>query len=220
MPEIIFNGPCGRIEGKYHHNPASGSPLVVVLHPDPVHGGTMNNKVTFTTFKSFVDMGFSVLRFNFRGVGRSEGEYGKGEGEAADATAALDWIQMVNPSSHELWVAGFSFGSWVAMQMLMRRPEIKNFVAVSPPANLYDFSFLAPCPVSGLIVQGLADEIVPTENVLQLIDKIHSQKKVQLKYKEIEGANHFFRGKLDLLSQTIKEYLRQELGEKLQAVNF
>src|SRR6056300_1092611 len=96
MPEVIINGPAGRIEGRYHQNPDPKAPVALVLHPNPMHGGTMNNKVTYNMYKNFVDNGFSVLRFNFRGVGRSQGEFDKGIGELQDATVALNWLHNQN----------------------------------------------------------------------------------------------------------------------------
>jgi alpha/beta superfamily hydrolase len=93
----------------------------------------------------------SVMRFNFRGVGRSQGRYDGGIGEIGDAAAALDWMQAVNPGHGGLWIAGYSFGAFIGMQLLMRRPEISGWVSVAPPANHYDFGFLAPCPCGGLM---------------------------------------------------------------------
>ena len=161
MPEVIFNGADGRLEGRYHHHPRPNAPLALILHPHPLHGGTMNNKVVYDLFHMFVRRGFSVLRFNFRGVGRSQESFDHGQGELRDAAAALDWMQQHNPNSRGCWVAGFSFGAWIGMQLLMRRPEIQGFLSVALPANMYDFSFLAPCPSSGLIVHGGADALVP-----------------------------------------------------------
>jgi alpha/beta superfamily hydrolase len=151
MPEVMFAGPDGRLEGRYHHSKEAGAPLALVLHPHPLHGGTMNNRITFTMYQSFQKLGFSVMRFNFRGVGRSQGRYDGGIGEISDAAAALDWMQMVNPASGGLWIAGYSFGAFVGMQLLMRRPEISGWVSVAPPASHYDFGFLAPCPCGGLM---------------------------------------------------------------------
>src|SRR5271170_1864470 len=149
MPEVLINGPEGRLEGRYHHAKTPNAPIALLLHPHPQHGGTMNNKVVYTLFQVFVQQGFSVLRFNFRGVGRSQGSFDRGEGELSDAASALDWLQSYNPNATACWVAGFSFGAWIGMQLLMRRPEIASFVSIAPPASMYDFSFLAPCPVSG-----------------------------------------------------------------------
>ena len=160
MPDVIINGPEGRIEGRYHHARGGTAPMALVLHPHPLHGGTMNNRVVYTIYQAFVRRGFSTLRFNFRGVGRSQGSFDRGEGELADAAAALDWLQTYNQNAVSCWVAGYSFGAWIGMQLLMRRPEIEAFISVAPPANSYDFSFLAPCPSSGLILHGDQDSAV------------------------------------------------------------
>src|SRR3984893_12000890 len=93
MPDVIINGPEGRIEGRYHHARVPAAPMALVLHPHPQHGGTMNNKVVYTLYQCFVRRGFSTLRFNFRGVGRSQGSFDRGEGELSDAASALDWLQ-------------------------------------------------------------------------------------------------------------------------------
>ena len=147
MPEVIFNGPEGRLEGRYHHSKNSSAPVALLLHPHPQHGGTMNNRVVYILYQAFVKRGFSAMRFNFRGVGRSQGVFDNGQGELSDAASALDWMQVQNPNTKSCWIGGFSFGAWVAMQLMMRRPEIDGFVSVAPPANIHDFSFLAPCPL-------------------------------------------------------------------------
>jgi len=125
VPDVIINGPEGRIEARYHHARAPAAPMAIVLHPHPQHGGTMNNKVVYTLYQCFVRHGFSTLRFNFRGVGRSQGSFDRGEGELSDAASALDWLQTYNPNAQFCWIAGFSFGAWIGMQLLMRRPDIK-----------------------------------------------------------------------------------------------
>ena len=157
----MFAGPDGRLEGRYHHSKDTGAPLALILHPHPLHGGTMNNRISYTMYQSFQKLGFSVMRFNFRGAGRSQGRYDGGIGEISDAAAALDWMQAVNPNHGGLWISGYSFGAFVGMQLLMRRPEISGWVSVAPPANHYDFGFLAPCPCSGLMLHGDSDELVP-----------------------------------------------------------
>ena len=161
MPEVIFPGPDGRLEGRYHPQKNKDAPIAIILHPHPLYGGTMNNKVVYNLHYTFHRIGFTCLRFNFRGVGRSQGEYDQGIGELSDAAAALDYLQSLNPNAKNCWVAGFSFGAWIGMQLLMRRPEIAGFISVAPPANQYDFCFLAPCPSSGLIISGSADRVVP-----------------------------------------------------------
>src|SRR5271170_1354724 len=179
MPEVLFAGPAGRLEGRYSPGKSPTAPIALILHPHPQHGGTMNNKVVYSLYKAFAERDFATLRFNFRGVGRSQGTYDRGEGELSDAASALDWLQAVNPNARSVWVAGFSFGAWIGMQLLMRRPEIDSFIAVAPPANMYDFSFLAPCPSSGLIVHGNQDEIVSVESVQKLVNKLSHQRDIK-----------------------------------------
>ena len=129
MSEVLFNGHAGRLEGRYHQSDKPGAPIALILHPHPQYGGTMNNKVVYTLFSCFEKLGFSVLRFNFRSVGRSQGEFEDGPGELSDATVALDWLQSVNPEARQCWIAGYSFGAWIGLQLLMRRPDINNFIS-------------------------------------------------------------------------------------------
>ncbi len=157
---------------------------------------------------------FAALRFNFRGVGRSQGGFDHGIGELSDAAAALDWAQSVNPEARSCWIAGFSFGAWIGMQLLMRRPEIEGFISIAPPANLYDFSFLAPCPSSGLIIHGDKDAVVPHRDVTTLVEKLKTQKGIVIEQKVVPGANHFFDGKIEPLMSSISAYLDKRLGAK------
>jgi hypothetical protein len=207
MPEVIFTGPEGRLEGRYHHSTVTRAPIAIILHPHPQHGGTMNNKVVYNLYHTFVNRGFSVLRFNFRGVGRSQGEFDNGLGELSDAASALDWLQSVNPNTAACWVAGFSFGAWIGMQLLMRRPEVEGFVSVAPPANMYDFSFLAPCPSSGIIVQGTNDDVVPEPSVEKFVNKLKMQKNITIDYSLVKGANHFFKDHMDQMNEVVGTYV-------------
>ncbi|MBK5934256.1 hypothetical protein C8N32_10218 [Rhodovulum imhoffii] len=214
MPEVIFPGPAGRLEGRYHSQPGKDAPIAIILHPHPQFGGTMNNRVVHRIHYTFHEMGFNVLRFNFRGVGRSQGEYDQGVGELSDAAAALDYLQSMNQNAKHCWVAGFSFGAWIGMQLLMRRPEITGFVSVSPPANMYDFSFLAPCPNSGLIINGAADRVAPPEDTHALVEKLHDQKGITITHEELENADHFFKNDyLDGMIAKVDAYVRRRLTE-------
>ena len=208
MPEVFFNGPAGRIEGKFAESPNPRAPIALVLHPHPKFGGTMNNKVVYNVYKTLFEHDFTVLRINFRGVGRSLGEYDDGIGEMTDAATALDWLQINYPMSKLNLIAGFSFGAWIAMQLIMRRPEITNFLAISPPVNKYDFSFLSPCPIPGLILQGDKDSVVSEESVGELASRLSKQKNIDVNYRVIAGADHFFRDKIELLNEEIRDYLK------------
>ncbi|MDA0221207.1 MAG: alpha/beta hydrolase [Proteobacteria bacterium] len=211
MPDIIFNGPDGRLEGRYQHGTKPRAPICVVLHPHPLYGGTMNNKVAYTLYRSFAQAGFSVLRFNFRGVGRSEGGWDKGEGELSDAGVALDWLALHNEDASGVWIAGFSFGAWIGAHALMRRPEIEGFVLVAPPADKYDFTFLEPCPCDGLVIQGSADTVVAPEGVTRLVERLN-RKKHDVAYEIIEGAGHFFENEMETLQGHVDRYLARRLA--------
>ena len=215
MPEVIFNGPKGRLEGRYQQGNNEEAPLALILHPHPqMPNGTMNNRVTYTLFQTFSSLGFSVLRFNFRGVGRSQGTYDEGLGELGDAAAALDWLQMMNKNARTCWVAGYSFGAWIGMQLLMRRPEISGFISVAPPANSKDFSFLAPCPASGLIVHGGNDEFIPEPSVAALADKLSNQRGIYVRYTLFPHAGHEFNNHLKDISMAVREYVVDVMTKK------
>lgn len=212
MPEVIFNGPAGRIEGRYHHNKGPNAPVAVILHPHPTFGGTMNHPIVHALYYAFVKRDFSVLRFNFRSVGRSQGVFDNGAGELSDAAAALDWVQVFNRDARTCWIAGFDFGSWIAMQLLMRRPEVEGFISIAPMANHYDFSFLAPCPASGIFVNGEKDAVTGPEHVNNLVSKLKTQKGITIEHKTVPGANHFFENKLDDLMEVIEDYIDRRLA--------
>ncbi len=210
MSNITFNGPAGRLEGEYHSAAegarANGS-IALLLSPHPRLGGSMNSPIIQHLFDICVQQSLSVLRFNFRGVGRSEGKFDNGIGEIVDAAAALDWLQAGHKNSAQFWVFGYSFGAWVGMQLLMRRPEINNFVSVSPPANIYDFTFLAPCPSPGLIVHGGSDKVATPSSVRELISRLKSQRGIEIMHKEIPGANHMFDRKTPDMIKTVNNYI-------------
>ena len=216
MPEVIFNGPAGRIEGRYHHNPEHGSPIALILHPHPQFGGTMNNPIVHDLYYMYRDRGFSVLRFNFRGVGRSQGLFDNGAGELSDAAAALDWMQTYNKEAATCWIVGISFGAWISMQLLMRRPEIAGFISIAPLAKHYDFSFLAPCPASGLFVNGQYDTVTPAESINALVAKLKTQKGIKIDHVVMPDTNHFFEDKIPALTNICADYLDKRLAVELK----
>ncbi|MFM9829549.1 MAG: alpha/beta hydrolase, partial [Sphingomonas sp.] len=113
MPEVIFPGPDGRLEGRFAPPPRPRAPVAMILHPHPNAGGTMNNRMVQELYKTFQRRGFATLRFNFRGVGKSQGVFDNGVGELSDAASALDWVQSIHPEAQTTWIAGVSFGAWI-----------------------------------------------------------------------------------------------------------
>jgi len=211
MPEVVLTGAAGRLEGRYAPGKTENAPIALILHPHPKAGGHMNNPVAVQLYHLFMKRGFSTLRFNFRGVGRSQGEFDSGIGELADAATALDWLQAMNPQASQCWVAGYSFGAWVGMQLLMRRPETDGFISVSPPTNVYDFSFLAPCPASGLILHGAADTVATPNEVERVVAKLRTQKGIVIDYELIDEASHFWQNHLSSVEEKVGQYLDKRM---------
>src|ERR1700692_4397545 len=212
MPEFSFTAPAGRLEGRFHPAKQRGAPIAVVLHSHPQFGRTMNKPTVYSTHYNLAERALAGLRFNFRGVGRSQGAFDHGQGELSDAASALDWAQSISPEARACWIAGVSFGSWIGMQLFMRRPEIEGFISIPPPANRFDFSFLAPCPSSGLFVHGDRDRVAPLKEVQGLIEKLKTQKGIHIEHAVIEGANHFFEDCMDELHTVVGAYLAKRLG--------
>jgi len=214
MPEVIFAGPEGRLEGRYHPSDDAAAPCAIVLSPHPKAGGHMDHRIPVAMYECYKRRGFSVLRFNFRGIGRSKGVYDHGSGELQDAAYALDYLQSFNQNAPFSWVTGYSFGAWIGMQLLMRRPEVAGFISMSLPTNTYDLAFLAPCPASGLITYGSLDSVVPPEEVERAIENIRIQKGQKIYGKLIEGADHFYSQHLDIALEEVEKYLDRALDEK------
>ena len=207
--EVFIPGPSGRLEAKYFKNSKRGSPIAIVLQPHPQFGGSMENRVVHEAFNVFIKNGFSAIKLNFRGVGKSEGTFDNGQGELSDAAAALDWIERENQDYSQCWVSGFSFGSLICMQLIMRRPEVTKFVAIAPQPNVYDFTFLAPCPTSGQIIFAEKDELVSKDSINTLNNRLKSQKGIEVNFSEIKSANHFFKGKEEELRKIMSLYVEK-----------
>ena len=219
--DIMLNGFYGKMEAKYHEhklqklsNKLNNPPIALVMHPDPTAGGTMNNKVVYSVYHTFIQQGFTVLRFNFSGVGKSGGECSDGEKNLHDATIALDWLQSANPSYSSCWVAGFSFGAHIAMNLTARRPEIDRFIIIAPPVEKYEASFSHSSPASGLVVQGDKDEIVLEKSVANMASKLAKKRNSNVVYELVENADHFFTDKISDLNNIVSSYIDDTMSNK------
>ena len=218
MPEVIFPGAAGRVEGRYQEPSKEGAPIALILHGHPRAGGSMQDRVTVQLYKLFAEKGFGVLRFNFRGIGRSQGVFDNGMGELSDAASALDYLQSMNPNAEQCWVGGYSFGAWIGLQLLMRRPEIDGFIAVAPPANHYDLSFLAPCPASGVIIYGTRDSVTTAQDMERVIGRIRTQKNIKVDRRRskarITSSAAAIRAKIISTTSSVcaREYLERRLA--------
>ena len=216
VSDVSIPGPDGRrVEGRYTAARDPTAPIALVFAPDPRFGGTMNNRVVLGLHRAFQNAGFAVLRINYRCVGRSQGvQTDDGSGEISDATAATAYLQAQRPLARECWVAGYSFGAWVALQLIMRRPELAGFVALSPAVNLYDFTFLSPCPASGLFVTGRIDTTVPRQDSRELINRLIEQEHTDIAHNVIARANHFYEDGLERMITVVTRYLRRTLRSR------
>lgn len=154
MVDIMITGDAGKIHAVYHKSAVDGAPLAVVLSGNPRKKHHMNDRVSYAMFRAFMDVGFSVLRFNYRGVNDSEGSIGTTADNMLDIATVIDWIQNNNEDSDVIWLAGNGLGAWYVLQAMMRRPEVSGFVLVSPDPSLSDYTFLSPRPNRGLLIQG------------------------------------------------------------------
>lgn len=199
---LFIPGPAGPLEALAENFDHIDQGVLVVCHPHPQHGGTLHNKVVHSLARAGHELGLASLRFNYRGVGQSEGSYDEGRGETDDLLAVLDWLD-AHAHPPRLWLAGFSFGAYVAMRASGQRP-IDQLITVAPAVNLLRFQGLSPPTCPWLLLQGTADEIVPCEAVRDWMAQLASPP--QTLY--FEGAGHFFHGRLVELRRRLVAYLQ------------
>jgi alpha/beta superfamily hydrolase len=213
---LFLEGPAGRLEALLNAGAENATHAAVVCHPHPLFGGTLHNKVVFHTMKVLNSFGFPVLRFNFRGAGLSQGEHDRGSGEVADVQTALDWL---DAEFHlPLLFAGFSFGAAVGLRAACPDVRVKALIGVGTPVvpvaaetetpRTYTFDFLHDCAKPKLFVSGARDQFGPRAKLEALVASLPDPKELVL----IEGAGHFFEGRLRELRETIESWVRDILG--------
>ena len=196
---VWIPGPAGMLQGITACPPEGREmhAIGIICHPHPLYGGTMHNKVVDTLSRSLNNSGVGTLRFNFRGVESSEGEYAHGVGEADDLRAVLEWAQKQRPD-HALWLAGFSFGAYVALSVAREYP-LQGLITVAPPVNFFDFTALTPPECPWLLVQGEADEIVPSAEVFTWAEAQSPAPQIV----RMPHVGHFFHGCLNQLREQL-----------------
>ena len=213
---LFLDGPAGRLEALLNAGAENASHAAVVCHPHPLFGGTLHNKVVFHTMKALNGFGFPVLRFNFRGAGLSAGEHDGGSGEVDDVRVALDWLE--REYQLPLIFAGFSFGAAVGMRASFDDPRVQALIGVGAPVapvaadaeepRVYTFEFLRDCTKPKLFVSGARDRFGPRAKLQALEASIPEPKKLVV----IEGADHFFEGRLRELRDSIEGWVRDALS--------
>ena len=207
---FFLNGPAGRLEAILWTPAAPKPPLLasVICHPHPLFGGTLHNKVIYQTAKALDALGVPVLRFNFRGAGLSAGEHDRGNGEQDDVRSALDFLSQEFPGV-PLLLAGFSFGSWVGMRVGCKDSRVTRLIGLGIPVNSTDFSFLNQCPKTKLFVHGSNDQHGAIEKVRTQVGALCGDNRLLV----VEGADHFFAGKLSELESAIRTWLTEQVPE-------
>jgi uncharacterized protein len=210
---LFLNGPAGRLEALLNAGASNATHAAVVCHPHPLFGGTLHNKVVFHTMKALNSFGFPVLRFNFRGTGLSEGEHDYGKGEIEDVRTALDWL---DAEYHlPLIFAGFSFGAAIGLHAACADSRVQGVIGVGVPVapvaaekqdpRVYSFEFLHNCSQPKLFVSGARDQFGPKSKLEALAAAVPEPKKLVI----IEGADHFFEGRLRELRDAIEAWVRE-----------
>ncbi len=204
---LLLPGPAGQLElaidlAEWSQARAG---VAVICHPNPPDGGSLHNKVVTMTARALNELGLNTVRFNFRGVGRSEGEFDQGRGETLDLLAVTDWLRKVCPGD-ALWLAGFSFGSWVALQGARHLP-LQQMISIAPPVGLRPFAGVLPPSCPWLLIQGDADEIVDAQAVYQWVDGLTEPPTLV----RMPDTGHFFHRRLLDLRGAIKNGVRKQL---------
>jgi len=200
---VELEGPAGKLEALLNERATGGHPIAaLVCHPHPLYGGTMHNKVVHRVASTLHDMGAAVLRFNFRGAGRSEGRHDQGRGELYDARAAFAFLRGRHPEAR-MWVAGFSFGAWIAARLTHGEPSVERLVMVAPAVKRVDFSVLETVRVPKLVIQGTADTVCPPSDLEAAFPRWAEPKEISW----VDGATHFFDRKLKPLHEALVEGL-------------
>jgi uncharacterized protein len=196
---FLLPGPAGLLEVATTR-PSIEKPIIVIIcHPNPQHEGTMDNKVVTTIMRAYEHLGLATVRFNYRGVGKSEGSYGEVVGEIDDLRCVLEWVQKVLPGD-EIWFAGFSFGSFIAASVANQTHIPAQLLSVAPATNWHDFTTLTDVRCPWEVISSDADEIVPFDHVKPWLDSPPSP----LQYHVVHDASHFFHGRLIELREMIE----------------
>lgn len=206
MPDEFLReipGPMGPLEALLDSPEAEPRAAAVFAHPHPLQGGTMHTKAVYQSAKALARIGIVVLRFNFRGVGRSAGVHDEGPGELEDFRAGLDFMAARYPK-RALWAAGFSFGAWVAMTLGATDPRVELLLGIGPPIDRYEFDVIKQGEKPKFLIHGEFDELIPVKEVKKFYAQLREPKELVI----IPAADHLFNGKTMELGEAVEDLLR------------
>ena len=204
---LMLDGPAGALEVAVDVPSAADArpAFALICHPNPPDGGSLHNKVVTMTARALVELGVAAVRFNFRGIGQSQGSFDNGRGEVLDLLAGAEWARRQRPGD-ALWLAGFSFGAWVAL-MASRQLPAQQMISIAPPVGLRDFSAVLPPACPWLLIQGETDEVVPAAGVLDWAGRQRPAPNIV----SMPDTGHFFHRRLLDLRGAIKNGVRAQL---------
>lgn len=205
--EFVLTGPVGRLDclSDVPEPGTERNATAVLCHPHPRNGGTMRNKVVTIMERALREMGLATVRFNFRGVGESEGEYDGGVGETEDLKAIVEWVLRVRPDT-ELWLGGFSFGAYVTVRAAQDLP-VRQLITIAPPVERYGFRDCVPPNCPWLVVQGDEDDVISPAAVTDWINSLDQKPDLVM----MEGTGHFFHRRMMDLRGLIKNHVQSRL---------
>lgn len=215
MVDIVISGEAGKLHAVYHKADAVAAPLAVILSGNPRQKYHMNDRISYAMFRAFMDAGFSVVRFNYRGVNDSEGAIGTTSENMLDIATVIDWIQNRNEDSDKIWLAGNQLGAWYVLQAMMRRPEVSGFALVSPDPSISDFAFLSPRPNRGLLLQGASESDDAKAFATHLTQILKKQAQIDLETIRIKNSDENYSQPADLrqMYNDLKAYVGRENAE-------
>jgi alpha/beta superfamily hydrolase len=215
MQKTTIQGPSGSLQAAFHLAKTESTDFLIICHPHPQLGGTMDNKVVTTLAKTYLDLGMNVIRFNYRGVGESQGEYGEVAGEAEDALAILTWVES-NHAVSRVFLAGFSFGAYIAAKVAstisadaQSKVSVPHLLLIAPSVNNSPFELATPLASPCTVVMGQHDEVVPFESVKTWVEAQAQVSRIELI--SMPDATHFFHGQLVVLKNHVKNVLKSFL---------
>jgi len=215
MVDVMIPGESGKLHAVYHKGSDPYAPCAVILSGNPRNGHHMNDRISYALFRAYMDIGFSTVRFNYRGVGESTGTLGTTADNMIDIATVIDWIQNHNEDSDSLWLGGNHTGAWYVLQAMMRRPEVSGFTLVSPDYTVTDFSFLSPRPNRGLVILGENEDEMAEHFRLHLTHILKKSAQIDLETIHVKNADEKFSTPTDLkqLYNDIKAYVGRENEE-------
>ncbi|MFT7110304.1 MAG: alpha/beta superfamily hydrolase [Psychrobacter glaciei] len=214
MEKITVQGPSGSLQAALHMAKIESTDFLIICHPHPQFGGTMDNKVVTTVAKTYLDLGMNVIRFNYRGVGESQGEYGEVAGEVEDALAVLSWLQ-VNHAVSRVFLAGFSFGAYIAAKVafvinadINNKVSVPHLLLIAPSVENSPFELATPVAAPCSVLMGKQDEVVPFASVeAWVLSQIPA-----VEFIVLPDATHFFHGQLVTIKQRLNSILTDYIG--------